>query len=137
MNSSAAGRQHPHGPPPLLCTHSPTPRFSSPPRFPGGAPPPPRRFPRRTVEPRRVPRLPDDTIAAGGVHRAQDRPDVVRIFDLIKDDDERRPDRTDHQILHAQVNRILDVGDDPLVRAALRETIELMALGAPDRAALL
>ena len=86
-----------------------------------------------------MPRLPDDAIAAGGIDRAQDRSDVVRILDAVEHDDERRPRRADHQILDAEVRRgILHVGDDALVHAAARrESIELVGLHATHRNALL
>ena len=45
---------------------------------------------RRAVERRRPPRLPDDAGRAGGVDRAQDRADVLRILDAVEHDDQRR-----------------------------------------------
>ena len=52
---------------------------------------------------RRVPRLPDDAVGAGGVDRPQDRADVVRILDAVEHDDQRRArSRAVDEILDAE-----------------------------------
>jgi hypothetical protein len=58
-------------------------------------------------------RLADDAVAAGGVDRAQDGADVVRILNLIQHDDQRRAFRAGDQILDAQVHGVMRRRDTP------------------------
>src|SRR4030095_14740689 len=91
----------------------------------------------RAVQLRGVARLPDNPVAPCRIDRPQNRPDVVRILDLIEHDDERRARRLPDEILDAQVHAVVHVGDDTLMRATLREPIELVRVGTANRNPLL
>ncbi len=39
---------------------------------------------------------------ASRIHRAQDRPDVVRILDAVEHDDQRRRRGATHQVVHVE-----------------------------------
>ena len=95
-----------------------------------------RRLRGRAVEPRRVARLTDDAVSARRIDRAQDRADIVGILDLIEHDEERRAARPGDQILDAERRLIAHVGDDALVAAAVRESIQLIDIRAAHRNAL-
>ena len=69
--------------------------------------------------------LTDYAVRACRVHGPNDRADVVRIFNTVEHDDERRPFRAGDKILDAQPVRLVHVCDHALMRASTGQTIEL------------
>jgi hypothetical protein len=81
-------------------------------------------------------RLSHDPMRARRVDGPQDGADVVRIFDAVQDDDERRALGGGDEFLDAEPICVANVSDNALVCAALREAIEFTSVGPTDGYAL-
>jgi hypothetical protein len=82
-------------------------------------------------------RLTDDAVRARGVDGPDDRADVVRIFNAVEHDDERRPFRTGNEILDVQPVHAAQIGDHALMGAPAGKAIEFVGGGPPNPNALL
>jgi hypothetical protein len=82
---------------------------------------------RRSFERRRAAGLPDHAAPAARIHRAKNGADVLRILDFVEHHDQRRPLVRRREVFERRFGSPFDLGHDPLMRAAFRCPIELVA----------
>jgi hypothetical protein len=77
-----------------------------------------RRFGGSTTKRRRSATLHDHPVGSSSICRPQDRPEVVRVFDSVEYNDQRRPLRTAKQLLDIVPGHVVNDGDDALMYTA-------------------
>ena len=71
-----------------------------------------------------MPGLAYQPVATGGIHRAQDRPDVLWILDAVEHDQQRHGGGLLHQFLDRVRGQGRQFGRDALVNPATRQPVE-------------
>jgi hypothetical protein len=77
-----------------------------------------RRLGSSTTERRRSATLHDHPVGSGSICRPQDRPEVVRVFDAVEYNEQRRPLGTANQLLDIVPRHVVNDGDDALMYTA-------------------
>jgi hypothetical protein len=62
--------------------------------------------------------LHDYAVGSGSICGPQDRPEIVRVFDSVEYDEQRRPLRTTNQLLDIVPGHVVNDGDDALMYTA-------------------
>src|SRR5262249_23684706 len=75
---------------------------------------------------------PPQPLGTRRVDRPQDGADIVRVLDLVEDDEQRHAGGLDDEFFDAVAHRVVHVRDHALVRAAVCKPIELVRVRAAD-----
>ena len=62
--------------------------------------------------------LHDHAVGAGSIYGSQDGPEIVRVFDSVEYNEQRRPLRTANQLLDIVPGHVVNDGDDALMYTA-------------------